>query len=288
MNKRLQIYYHAIFGALGGLVGWWTMGTLATQTWNIWLSSALIGTGLGLSIGGLVAAADGAMIKRVPLRALRDGLYGAFAGALAGSIGLLIAEGFFLLLHGGFSGRTLGWMLLGLTVGLSDLAVSRRIQRTTYAALGGLAGGLIGGLVYEGLTQLFLAQSGEVQILVGGLGLVIVGACIGGLIPLARQVFSKAELRVRAGKQAGLVREVTESASLGRYDGNDLYLPDKGVSWRHAEIKQTKEGFILEVLAEAEAGVWIGANQVAPGQKLLINSGDQLKIGDALVEFIGR
>lgn len=288
MSKALQIYYHAVFGGLGGLLGWWLMGSFPTQTWNIWPAAAFVGAGLGLCIGGLVAATDGAMIKRAPFRALHDGILGALAGAILGIIGLIIAQQGFLMLQGGFAGRALGWMLLGLLVGLSDLAVSRRRQRASYAALGGLAGGLIGGLFYEALTQVFLTQSGPAQIVLGGVGLVIVGACIGGLIPLARQILSRGELHVLAGEQVGLVREVTDTATIGRYDGNDLYLPDGGVSWRHVVVRNTGQGFELTVLPSAEQSVLVGSHTITPGSAEPLTHGDQIRIGEALIQFVGR
>jgi hypothetical protein len=288
MSKALQVYYHAIFGALGGLLGWWVMGSLTTQTWNIWLAAIVVGAGLGGSTGGLIAAADGAMIKRVPLRALHDGALGALAGAMAGFVGLVLAQSVWFVLSGGFFARALAWMVLGLLIGLGDVVVRRKVRRAWYAALGGLVGGLVGGVVYEGLTQLFLAQSGLVQVIVGGVGLVLVGACIGACIPLARHVFASGELRVLVGEQAGLVREVSDSASIGRYDGNDLYLPDGGISWRHALVRRTDDGFRLEVLPKAEHAIEVGTAQVGPGGAVLLNSGDQIRIGEALLQFIGR
>src|SRR5262249_48131591 len=218
MNKTIQIYYTAVLGALGGLLGWWVVGSVATGAWNVWLAYALIGLGLGLGIGGCVAATDGALIKRSPGRALRDGLAGGAAGALAGLAGLLLAEIGFLSIGGGLLGRALGWMALGGLLGLSGLLVRRRLNHALYGGAGGLAGGLMGGALYEGLTQLFLAQSDRAQVVVGGIGLMLLGACIGALIPLARQAFSRGELRVLNGEQAGLVREVSDTATIGRYD----------------------------------------------------------------------
>lgn len=288
MSKNLQIYYHSVAGALGGLLGWWIMGSFATQTWNIWLAAAWVGAGLGLCISGLVAAADGALIKRVPARALLDGCLGALAGAVAGVVGLLLAQGVWLLLSGGVVARALTWMILGLLIGAGDVVVHRRLQRAAYAALGGMAGGLVGGLFYETLTQLFLAQSSMVQVVVGGIGLIIVGASIGGLIPLARQVLSRGELHVLQGEQTGLVREVTDRATIGRYDGNDLYLPDAGVSWRHAEVRRTGAGFELAVLPEAERDAQVGGTSVPPGTTHPLNHADHIRIGEALIQFVGR
>lgn len=288
MSKGLQVYYSAIFGALGGLAGWWAVGSVATQAWGVWAAALFVGSGLGAALGALVASADGAMVKRKPARAIRDGILGGLAGLAAGALGMLLAQVVFLALQGGWEGRALSWMLLGGLIGAGDLLVSRRPLRAAYAAVGGLAGGLIGGLLYEGLTRLLLAQSGPNQVWIGGLGLVIVGACIGALIPLARQVFSHAELRVLRGEQAGLVREVTDSASIGRYDGNDLYLPDGGVAWRHAVVRRAGDGFELEVLPGIDGTARVGERSLGPGGRLPLRSGDRIAIGGAELEFRGR
>ena len=288
MNKALQVYYSALFGALGGLVGWWTVGSVATQTWGVWVAALFVGSGLGATLGALVAAADGAMVKRKPARAVRDGLLGGLAGLFAGALGMLVAQVVFLALQGGWEGRTLSWMLLGGLIGAGDLLVSRRLQRALYAAVGGLAGGLVGGLLYEGLTQLFFATSGAAQVWIGGLGLVIVGTCIGALIPLARQVFARAELRVLRGEQTGLVREVTDTATIGRYDGNDLYLPDAGVAWRHAVVRRVGAGFELAVLPAIDGTAQVGEQSLGPGTTHPLQSGDRIRIGGAELEFVGR
>lgn len=288
MSKSLQIYYSAVFGALGGLAGWWVIGSFATQGWGVWPAALFVGAGLGLCIGALVAAADGAMIKRKPARAIRDGLLGGVGGLFAGALGMLVAQVAFLWMSGGWGGRALSWMLLGLMVGAGDFLVSRRPQRALCAAAGGLAGGLVGGLLYEGLTRLFLASSGAAQVWLGGLGLVVVGACIGALIPFARQVLARGELRVLSGEQAGLVREVTDSATIGRYDGNDLYLPDAGVAWRHAVVRRNEQGFELAVLPDIDGVASIGAQQLDPGAARPLRNGDRIRIGGAELEFVGR
>ncbi|EFO81059.1 hypothetical protein OSCT_1090 [Oscillochloris trichoides DG-6] len=288
MSKQLQIYYSAVFGGLGGLASWWLVGSVATQTWNIWVAAAFVGAGLGLGIGALVAAADGAMIKHKPQRALRDGMMGGVAGLVTGTLGMLVAQWLFLALLGGWLGRALSWMLLGLLIGLGDLLVHRRVQRAAYAGLGGLVGGLVGGLFYESLTQIFLAQAGVVQIVLSGIGLVLIGATIGGCIPLARQVFARAELHVVAGEQHGLVREVTDTATIGRYDGNDLYLPDAGVAWRHALVRRTDDGFTLTVLPNVDGLTQVAGVGLDPGAVRVLHHGDRIRIGGAELEFVAK
>lgn len=288
MNKPWQIYYTAVLGALGGLLGWWVIGSFSLVHLSIWVAFPIVGAGLGLFIGGCVAATDGALIKRVPRRAIRDGFFGAVAGLVAGLVGLLLAEIIFLTMGAGFVGRILGWMLLGGFIGLSDMVVSRQRRRALFGAFGGLIGGALGGLLYEGLTQLFLAQSGLTQVVVGGVGLMLLGACIGALIPLARQVLSRGELRVLNGDQIGLVREVIDHTSIGRYDGCDIYLPDPAVSWRHANICRTSQGFTMEIAEQSEQGVMVGNQQVNPGDVYVLRSGERIYLGETALEFVGR
>jgi hypothetical protein len=285
MSKRLQIYYTAVLGALGGLLGWWSVGTFETTTWPLWLAYPLVGAGLGLCIAACVAATDGALIKRSRRRAVLDALRGGLFGALCGALGLSLAGALFVLIGGGFAGRAVGWMLLGVAIGLSDLAVSGRRTRAWLGAFGGLVGGLAGGVLYEALTQVFLARSGQAQVVLGGVGLVLVGAAIGALIPFARQALARGELRVTHGEQVGLVREVLDGASIGRYDGNDLYLPDAGVAWRHAVIERDGSGFRLNVLPGAEGGVCIGARTILPGGTARLGQHEQLTLGAAGLEF---
>lgn len=288
MSKRMQIYYNAIFGGTGGLLSWWTMGSLNLGSWNIWLAAIVIGAGIGASIGALVAAMEGAVIKRSPPRALLDALRGATAGMVGGLLGLVLGQIGFLALGGGFVGRPIGWMLLGLFVGLGEFSVSRRLRRASYGALGGLAGGLVGGVIYEGLTQLLITQSDEVQSWVGGFGLVLMGACIGALIAFTRQVLSRGELRVLSGRREGTVREITDATTIGSYDGCDVYLPDRAVARRHVLVRRGPAGFSIALLPEAIQGGLVNGQPLVPGQERILHNGDIILLGNTEVQFIAR
>jgi hypothetical protein len=288
MSKLLQIYYNAVFGAIGGLLGWWALGSLQTGSWNIWLASLAIGAGIGAAIGAFVAAVDGAMIKRSSRRALTDAITGALAGVFGGLLGLVLGQTSFLALGGGFIGRPIGWMLLGLFVGLGELVVSRKLRRASYGAVGGLLGGLIGGLIYEGLTQLFIAQSDEVQSWVGGFGLALMGACIGALIAFTRQALSHGELRVLTGRREGTVREISDGVTIGSYDGCDIYLPDGALARHHALVQRGRQGFSIKLLPEAAAGAIVGGQPITLGQERALQNGDIIQLGGTQVQFIGR
>jgi hypothetical protein len=288
MTKALQIYYTAVLGALGGLLGWWSVGAIETTSWSLWVAYVFVGAGLGLSIAACVAATDGALVKRSRRRALVDAVRGGAAGAILGALGLVVAGVVFLVFGGGFAGRAAGWMLLGAAIGLSDFAVSGRRRRALLGALGGVFGGLIGGILYESLTLLFLDASDRAQVVVGGVGLVVVGGCIGALIPLARQALAAGELRVLLGTQAGLAREVTDTVTIGRYDGCDLYLPDTGVAWRHALVRRVESGFQFEVLPGATGGAQVGSVVVQPGGFVQLSGGERIRLGEAELAFVGR
>ena len=83
-------------------------------------------------------------------------------------------------------------------------------------------------------------------------------------------------------------RHPTDTASIGRYDGCDLYLPDTAVAWRHALIRRTSAGFALEVLPQSEAGVTVGQRRLAPGETAPLQGGERIWLGETAVEFVGR
>ena len=47
MSKPMQVYYSAMLGALGGLLGWWSVGAVPTGAWNVWLAYPLVGPNCG-------------------------------------------------------------------------------------------------------------------------------------------------------------------------------------------------------------------------------------------------
>jgi hypothetical protein len=293
MTKSLQIYYNAAFGALGGLIAWWLVGLLPTATWNLWLATAFIGVGAGLFIGGAVGAVDGAVTKRSLPRTLIGLVLGGLAGLVSGVAGLLIGQAGFLITGGGFLGRTLGWTMLGLFLGIGEGAVERKLKRAAYGLVGGAVAGVIGGLIYEGLTQAFLQRSGEVQVWLGALGLALIGASLGGITALAveaiARVIDKGVLVVKSGSRAGTEVRVVDHARLGSYDGCEVYLPGgRSVEKEHAVVIKRAEGFYVMPSPKAPgASTLINQHQLAPGGQKL-NNGDAITMGDVTVVFEAR
>lgn len=286
MSKSLQIYYNAIFGAIGGLLGWLLVGSVSTGNWNILLAYAFVGAGVGLAIGALTGMVDGAVVKRSPRRALIGAVLGAAAGLVSGVLGLLIGEGVFLLIGGGIIGRALGWLLLGLFLGIGEGVVSKSVKRASYGAIGGTLAGLLGGLLYEGMTQVFLKRGDTVQMIVGAIGLMLIGASLGAIIPLTIAIAGgKGMLRVRSGKRDGLELSIVDAVTIGSYDGCQLYLPgDPAVAPKHARVYRKGVQFFLENLSSA-GGTLVNGTPVAAGGTVEVKQGARIQVGATLIEL---
>lgn len=291
MNRLMQIYYNAVFGAIGGLIGWFIVGMFPTGEWNILIAYTFVGAGVGLCIGGMTGAVTGLVVQRSMPRALIGAVLGGIVGLIGGMLGLLIGEGFFLLLGGGIIGRTLGWTFLGLFLGLGDGLVSLKLRRAGYGAIGGTVAGLVGGIAYEVMTQLFLRQSDVVQMIVGALGLILIGACLGGIIPLSVEfiaaVMGKGTLKVLNGKRRDLEVSVIDTVTLGSSDACEVYLPgDAGIAKKHAVVYKGDKGFFVRDLGTERGGTQVGNRAVPPGAPgQLLRAGDQIRMGQTIVSF---
>ncbi|MGB8645467.1 MAG: FHA domain-containing protein [Anaerolineae bacterium] len=290
MNRVMQIYYNTVFGALGGLIAWLAVGSVATGTWNIWLAYMFVGAGVGLCIGIATGSVSGAIIQRSFRRALVGAGLGGLAGLVGGLLGLLLGEVLFLVAGGGILGRSLGWMLLGLLIGAGEGLLSRRLRRASYGAVGGALGGLLGGLIYETITELYLNQSESVQVILGGLGLILIGAFIGSLIPISVEVFGsvlgKGTLQVMNGKRKELTVSVIDSTILGSSDSCDVYLPgDPGIARRHAVVYTASSKFYVRDLNSGTGTSARGQPVPNSGAGLQLHPGDQIQLGQTLVMF---
>jgi hypothetical protein len=286
MNKARQIYYNAVFGAIGGLLGWLVVGSINTGGWNIWLAYAFVGAGVGLFIGGMVGAVEGVVIKQSAPRAALGVLAGAAAGLVSGFLGLLLGEAGFLFLGGGLAGRSLGWLLLGSFLGIGEGAVNRSPRRLYYGGIGGTLAGAVGGILYEGMTQAFLQQSDTVQMVVGALGLILIGACLGSIIPLTIFVAAaRGTLLVRSGKREGLEVAIVDAVTLGSYDGCEVYLPsDPAIEKKHARIYRKGGQCFIEDL-RSRSGTYVNGTSVVPGSAMEIKKGARIRLGSTVVEL---
>ncbi len=98
-------------------------------------------------------------------------------------------------------------------------------------------------------------------------------------------VAGQVRLRVLSQEMAGLELPVVgDQATIGRLSGNDICLPlDLRVSRRHALLRRTSEGWLLEDLGSAN-GTYIGQRRVHG--PTLVQPGDQIRVGRTWLEFI--
>lgn len=291
MTRFWQIYYNALFGAIGGLLAWLVVGQFDNGAWDINLAYSFIGAGVGLGIGALIGAVEGLLLKRSLWQAILGAFLGGLTGLLSGVIGLLAGEWIFVTLGGELPGRAAAWTILGFCLGLGQGLISGKRKRAVYGALGGITAGLLGGIAYEALTQIFLEQVRFAQMMLGAVGLMVIGASLGGIIPLsidliAKVVANRGLLRVLNGSRAGLEYLVIETTTLGSYDGCDLYLPgDRGIEKRQARIEKTPQGFQLTNISQ-ETVVTVNGVAIRPGHEAPLPAGATIQLGHTNLQFV--
>ena len=161
-----KIYFNAVFGGLGGLLGWMLFGVLGERIpsddpaflfltradVNNLLGGALIGAMIGFFVVGVEANRDQSLV-----RFARLGSYGVLIAWIGGALGMYVGEminGLFLRAFGGglfvsMLARGLGWSLLGIAIGMSEGIAARSLGKFSYGVLGGLLGGFLGGMLFQ-------------------------------------------------------------------------------------------------------------------------------------------
>ena len=262
MSLRMRAYYYAILGAIGALVGWRISDTMGfIRGTNVYVSDILLGGIIGLCLGLLIGASEG-LLAQSWYRALRAGGLAGVIGLGAGAIGLPIGEFVFQITGGELIGRSLGWGLFGLLIGVSE-GYTGGTQMWKGAA-GGVIGGLVGGIT------LFILQS-VVGVTAFGkmLGLVVLGASVGVFIALIVVLLSRAWLEVKSGKLKGtefildkFLPEHGPAAIIGSNDFKaDIALPDPDMAPQHARLKGAGTHFMIEDMSIGK-GTFVNGRKV--------------------------
>src|SRR4051794_29779662 len=145
MGLLTKVYFNAVFGALGGLLGWVLCSTFGNPkasedavTRQLLQDGALIGAGIGYLVVSVEAIRD-----RSWLRFVRQASYGVVLGAVGGAVGMFLAERVNYALVGGIGAirgstikflltvvtRGLGFLFLGMAVGLSEGIAARSLGK---------------------------------------------------------------------------------------------------------------------------------------------------------------
>jgi hypothetical protein len=125
MNRRMRTYFYAVFGAIGGLIGWQMSNFLGLSfIKSLYLSEAIVGALVGCVIGLFIGITEGLLTQNF-VQTIKAGLFSAFLGLVAGAIGLPLSEFLFQAVGAGILGRILGWAVFGLLLGLAKARLGK-------------------------------------------------------------------------------------------------------------------------------------------------------------------
>ncbi len=304
MALLVRIYYNAVFGALGGLLGWMLFGvfgdknpTAETQPLQMLIGGTIIGGIIGYFVVSVDAVRDQALARFARLAS-----YGFVLGAIGGAVGMFLGDLVNTWMIAQFGGgvvmamlaRGLGWTLLGVAIGMSEGIAARSLGKFSYGTIGGALGGFIGGCLFGLFYKLATdpTETGEAvaasTYFWNAAGLVILGACIGSLSALVQGVFQPASVKVMRGWQEGREYALDKPAVLlGRHEHADIPLfRDMKVEKQHAYIKRVGKGFVL-VNNRAPAEFTRVNDQPVP-HSVELNDGDRIQLGNVILRFQAR
>jgi len=301
MALLVRVYYNAVFGGLGGLLGWMLFGVFGDKNpgdrsaflffsehhVNMLLGGAIIGGVIGYLVVSVEAIRDGAVVRFARLAS-----YGVALGAVGGAVGMFFGDRVNYMLVGMFGevalfamlARGLGWSLLGVAIGASEGIAARSLGKFSYSTIGGAIGGFVGGCLFEMFYSL-ARQTLSTTYFWQAVGLIILGACIGSLSALVAAVFQPANVKVLRGWQEGREYPLDKPANLlGRDEHADVALfRDMKIEKHHAYIKREGQKYVL-------------VNQGAPAECTLVNDrptagacelhdGDRIQLGNVIRRF---
>jgi hypothetical protein len=286
MNISRQIYYCAVSGALAGLLAWLLVGSIGAARWsNLWLSVCVLGAGLGGPMLVSLTITRGQVERWTFKRIAQDTAPNMAIGMLAGITGLGIGQGVFLLIGGEWAGRVAGWTLLSLLLGLGQAMRDSSPKRIAVGASAGFAAGVACGLVYEALTQVFLADSDIAQMWASCLGLILVGATFAGCIPAAESLVSIAVVVIRSGCNSGLEYLLLDRLTVGSSEACRVMIPDDpAIEPEHVEL--TANAGIIEVHNRGQSPVILNGLAVEPASRSQCKPGSVLRIGSSDLRIV--
>ena len=284
MSLARLVYYSAIIGGWSALLAWAIaefsfLRNSVEGNLNVALTGGLVGGAIGAGLAAVAGMANGQW-KQI-LQRMTPGLVG---GGLGGAAGILLGK----LLYAKNMPRAIGFMVMGLCIGIVEGVYERSPSKIRNGLIGGASGGLIGGFLFDPLQSMIHAGSGMSS---RATAFVILGMCIGALIGLVQVAMKEAWLTVldgyRAGRQLILSSPVT---FLGR--GDHLPLPFLGVANKdleseHVRITRQPNGAYFLEDNHSRLGTRLNSG-TAIQTPVPLTDGDVIKFGTNYVRFNER
>ncbi len=272
MTKGLRIYYYAVFGAFGGLLGWFVSQLTGTN------SQAVAGAITGFFVGATIGATDSLLSARWR----RAAVVGAMTGGLcllAGVVSLPLADQLIIALKGGALPRGLAWMIFGSAVGAAETL--RGGSQASKGLIGGAMGGFFAGFVVE--KALDVSSSA----LSAALGTTILGCSIGAFASLIATILMGAWIEILDGKMKGRVYDLSKyiyslkknpiPAVIGsdEFKAEIYVIGDPGIAGRHASVRREEQNHVLKDLG-GTTGTWVNGTRV---EEHFLRDGDCIRVG---------
>jgi len=303
----IRVLRGLIFGAIGGLIGWFLIeflplpapfrphvydvpGTIPPSIRPD--TQALMGLVLGLCIGGCLGLAE-AMSEGSRARFNRVLGYFVVLGGLGGFIGMYFGQSLFATLGGKVLReqisaaeffpqlfiRTSAWTLIGLLLGVVFGVPNLSMRRMWNGAVGGAIGGFLGGftlqvlwyLNFPGLQSRFL-------------GWVTLGAAIGFFINLVAEAMKRVWVKVLIGRNEGREHVLdTPLVYVGRDELADIpVFLDPAVPKRMASFRMTGGRYALHPESDA-LPIVINGQPLTPGY--VLRDGDAIQFGRITIAY---
>lgn len=278
------VYYSALAGGWAALFGWLLAEVLFFQSGTLGglPQVAAVGTIVGAAIGlglSIVAGAANGQLSQMVLRAVP----GMVGGGLGGALGSIAGQ----LLFDISLPRALGWMIVGIGIGMVEGIYDRSMSKLRNGLIGGAAGGLIGGFLFDPIQHAIAHGSGMTS---RAVAFVILGMMIGALVGLVQVVLKDAWLTVldgyRAGRQLILSRPVT---ALGRGDHLQLaFLGPMNADLESEHVRVVRQANGSYIVEDNHSKLGTRLNNQPLTHATPLHNGDVIKFGTNFVRFNER
>ncbi len=292
-----RITRFALAGLLGALIGWLILEPTSFMPDNANGVSDAAAAVVGMMMGGLIGLGIGLSGSQSGLSS-RDGvktiLSGVIFGGSGGIVGLNLGNRIWVLFSGYIDasnpsplqflalvfGRSIGWALLGVFIGLSQGIAVMSPRKMVSGLIGGLIGGGTGGLVFQLMASTQMFHPAMVRFVSFAIMGFAIGLFIGIIDEIAKKAWLIKDLGRGEGKEFHLFRPIT---MLGRDELADVPVyGDPMVAKTHAKIVQKNIGYTIEDLGSS-TGTTVNGTRITTQ---LLKDGDIIHLGTS--KFIFR